>query len=193
MELLQHLRAATAAHHEALHVHPALCRLTDNSVTRAYHQGALRRFYGFYCSMELRYAASAVFLLDEFPAGSVLVWLGNDLAHGDLAVDSLDLLMGPQAPLTLEQALGYLYVREGSALGGKVISMNLERVLALEPGKDNQFFWAHGVDTGRRWKSFLTHLDALQGRVNGTEVANFAALLFRNLKFWLDQKDVVNV
>lgn len=59
-------------------------------------------------------------------------------------------------PLTSEaEALGYLYVTEGSTLGGRMISKALQKNEQIAACCSFRFLNVYGTDTGRYWKSFL--------------------------------------
>ena len=49
---------------------------------------------------------------------------------------------------------GSLYVIEGSALGGQVITPRLKRDLGLEPGRGASYFNGYGERTGVMWREF---------------------------------------
>lgn len=51
-------------------------------------------------------------------------------------------------------AFGSLYVIEGSALGGQVITPRLKRDLGLEPGRGASYFHGFGDFTGGMWREF---------------------------------------
>ncbi len=60
-------------------------------------------------------------------------------------------------PASKAEALGLLYVLEGSTLGGQVIR---KRLLSQGAGLDGvSFLDPYGAETGRRWKGFLAVLD----------------------------------
>jgi heme oxygenase len=65
-------------------------------------------------------------------------------------VTSLDIL-------TPAEALGALYVLEGSSLGGRVILKELKRRDVSLAGLG--FLDPYGADTSRRWQSFLAILE----------------------------------
>ncbi|MFD0795747.1 biliverdin-producing heme oxygenase [Mucilaginibacter litoreus] len=56
------------------------------------------------------------------------------------------------------EALGALYVIEGSTLGGKIISKMMEQQLALN-GAGLSFFTGYGDRTGQMWETFKQVLD----------------------------------
>jgi heme oxygenase (biliverdin-IX-beta and delta-forming) len=55
---------------------------------------------------------------------------------------------------SLPAAFGSLYVIEGSALGGQVVTRWLKHHLGLEPGGGASYFHGHGERTGAMWRDF---------------------------------------
>jgi heme oxygenase len=51
-------------------------------------------------------------------------------------------------------ALGSMYVIEGSALGGQVITPMLRQHLGLTPARGASYFHGHGAATGAMWRDF---------------------------------------
>lgn len=73
-------------------------------------------------------------------------------------------------------AFGSLYVIEGSALGGQVITPRLERDLGLEPGRGASYFNGFGDRTGGMWREFRQRAAAEIGdEPAGRHVARRAA------------------
>ena len=54
----------------------------------------------------------------------------------------------------LAEVLGSLYVIEGSALGGRVITPHLKRTLGLGQGRGASYFHGFGGETGVMWSNF---------------------------------------
>ncbi|MCK9686247.1 biliverdin-producing heme oxygenase [Scleromatobacter humisilvae] len=54
------------------------------------------------------------------------------------------------------EAMGSLYVIEGSALGGRVIAPQLKRTLGLDQGRGASYFHGFGGETGAMWANFRT-------------------------------------
>ncbi len=151
--LLLTLREETRGLHEALHVHPLLAPLTQDIRHDQYHR-ALQAFH-----LAYRHMQDAVVYTDpEYPDAPALDWLERDMAtHG---VRPVEITLTPLPAIGSRSALlGYLYVKQGSTLGGQVISRHLARKLGLEGGVTNHFFAGYGEDTGRQWKIFVQALD----------------------------------
>ncbi len=153
MTLLDDLRAATRSQHEALHDHPLLAPLNRPDLTPAQYRDALSAFHVFYRAMESRRTVATP---DGVPDAPVLDWLAHDLEAAGAATLSLDF---DPLPIDSEARLwGYLYVKQGSLLGGAVMSKNLNRAMGLRPGVDQLFFAGYGAETGARWKDFIENL-----------------------------------
>ena len=59
---------------------------------------------------------------------------------------------------SLSAAMGGLYVLEGSMLGGRILLPRAECVLGVTEANGGQFLAGDGVNTGRRWRSFIEAL-----------------------------------
>lgn len=57
------------------------------------------------------------------------------------------------------QAVGALYVVEGSTMGGVLIAQEVERRLGLGPESGAGFFSGHGRDSATAWRAFRGRLD----------------------------------
>ncbi len=183
--LLAALRRATAPAHEALHHPAALQKLPTKDVTRNDYLGAITKFYGFYVPLENAYAASRSGWLVDFPALVIVQNLEHDLQRHGISPQSLPVAAQLPALHCEEAVAAYLYMREGSNLGGRVISKNLERVLGLQPEVDNRFFWGAGDKMGENWKHFLARLDAAGQTLDVEKCAGYAAALFAALDDWM--------
>ena len=84
-------------------------------------------------------------------------WLAEDLSA--LAAD---IARPPQlmvAPENLFEALGALYVLEGSTLGGQVVLEQATALQGISCLRGARFLYGHGQRTGRLWRDFLDVLD----------------------------------
>lgn len=143
--------------HEALHVHPLLRPLTKPDITFEDYAWIIRAFHRAYSIMETKKKTA---LNDGLPDSPVLEWLAADMAmHG---IEPLPLPDLPYEDIeNLPQLAGYLYVKQGSTLGGQIISPHLDRHLGLKAGASNHFFAGYGADTGAMWKEFTTKANNL--------------------------------
>lgn len=159
--LLSALRAATKPHHDAIE---AQLDMLGRSWDLNSYRRLLAGFYGYLAVAEPRMLAFQEW--DKYPydinSRRKLPALVQDLKHlgGERYVD--DLPTCPQVPDTTDfaSALGYLYVMEGSTLGGQLISRHFRQILGIEPATGGAYFHGYGEQTGARWKETVQFLDA---------------------------------
>ena len=70
--------------------------------------------------------------------------------------------------IDLPEAMGMLYVIEGSTLGGRFILKNILSVPGIDEPSATSYFKGYGSQTGSYWKSFLTIISAY-AKKNGEE------------------------
>lgn len=156
--LLDKLRISTKETHEALE--QAMFPHIKNLREIVDYTKLLHLFYGYY--KPLQDAVDTHIDLSVFPEYAQLrkaEWILEDLAAlGEPAIDipiyHFDFTISSHA-----DALGALYVTEGSTLGGKVICKTIATNLGKTDFEGLKFFNGYGNDTGRRWKSFLSVLN----------------------------------
>ncbi len=186
--VLQRLKAATSAEHDAIEV--ALDLMSPGLSLTDYHR-RLRRYHGFYAPIEPLIGAAADWQhwrLD-ITARTKTAWLAADLAYlrdrnelGSAAASALPLCRALPPLDTAAAAFGCLYVLEGASLGGRVISRHIERQLGLNATHGARFFHGYGEQTGAMWKEFRTALSAfadqpaLEDQVVTSAIATFTAL-----------------
>ncbi|SFS18253.1 Heme oxygenase [Granulicella pectinivorans] len=155
------MRAATMEAH--LSIERALA-LPDSIQTSGDYRDWLGRFFGIYLPLE-----EVLRGFHEWPSWKIdldvlgqaralrqdLIALGCDLRTIELAVgDALPRLT------RFAEALGALYVLEGSKLGGRMILRELLPRMSSEISGAWMFFEGHGAETGARWADFRGSLDA---------------------------------
>lgn len=147
------LRSATSEPHERLHQHEGLAAVAAGTIGRPAYTALLRRLYGFHHSFEL--AARTI------PERTR--WLETDLAT--LGVDAAMLAGLPRCTVfpaiaSPDYLLGASYVVEGSALGGRGLSRQLDGLLGTGIIAGRRFFSGHGMETGEMWRAYLARLSA---------------------------------
>ena len=154
-DVLAALRAATAQSHETVE---RTLDLLDPGLDRQRLTAVLGRLHGFWSAAEAGLDAWS----HRRPADAArLQWARRRRAHlfaadltalgapsGDLAVPAL-----PDVPVT-DDALGRLYVLEGSTLGGTFIDRHLSGLAALGEGVRVRAFAPYGLETGAMWHAY---------------------------------------
>lgn len=148
--------------------------------------GVLGRLYGFWRGWEPQVAAV---LLDEalLAPRRRLHLLAADLkAAGVCDADVAALPACPPPVLdSAAEALGSLYVMEGSTLGGRVIQRHVERCLGEAGRAACSYFGGYGAQTGAMWRAFLARLDTVPAE-DGERVGRGATATFERVGWWLD-------
>ena len=174
------LRAATAAEHDGLE------RDLDWQARVASldsYRGLLARLRGFHAAYE---PAIGRALGDDafFGPRRRLARLDADLSYLGLDAAGIAALPAPP-PVVLQdraEALGALYVLEGSTLGGQVIARQIERLHGLSETGGCAYYRAHGRAAAAMWAAFRAELETLAGdpaaeaAALGTGIATFAAM-----------------
>ena len=84
-------------------------------------------------------------------------WLAQDLtALGARVARPTPLVATPE---NLFEALGALYVLEGSTLGGRIVFARATSLCGISSENGARFFYGHGQRTGPLWRQFLDALE----------------------------------
>ena len=185
-DVLRELRTATAAEHER--VETALA-LTDPHLDRDRVVAVLGRLHAFWRVADAGLDAWAA----RHPAdAAALRWdrrrraglYAADLAALGAPPAADDLPALPDVPGTGE-ALGRLYVTEGSTLGGTFIDRHLATLPALAGGPRLRAFSPYGEDTGAMWAAFRRAARAhVAGGGDAARVVTAARATFAVLADW---------
>jgi heme oxygenase (biliverdin-IX-beta and delta-forming) len=183
---LQNLRQATSSEHKGLEYELDLLR---QSFTLAEYVALLRRF-----QLYLRHWEPLVLdrLVREIPGlmGPRMKLEAIEKDMQDLAfVEAAENIPPGLRPVLPEldtpaQAIGSMYVLEGSTLGGQILSRHFEKQLGVTRDRGCRYFSGYGQDTGMMWKSFCKALESRPARETA-EMAEAAAETFRSLRIWL--------
>lgn len=148
------LRAATAPMHAALEAAPLSAALLHDHVTAADYATYLyyMRDVIFFCEQHVFPIIETV--LTGLPRRRKLHLIEADLAHIPAPVHSTN-SYHPFSTASVAFALGYMYVIEGSTLGGRVLLKHLAPKLAVDEKAGAAFFAGYGKETAAEWKAFL--------------------------------------
>jgi heme oxygenase len=152
-DLMSMLRVQTRTHHEALERSLALL---EPPLSRDRFLRVLQRFFSFHKVWE-----PAIATHESLRAFHIsrhrLPLLRRDLLAMGMPARDIDTLPPCEDARTLAaheaEAIGSLYVMEGSTLGGQIISRALAQEAWAPPG-GLAFFNPYGDDTGRMWRAF---------------------------------------
>jgi heme oxygenase len=149
------LREATASAHETLEIE---ARIEPRLADRASRAETVQAFHRFHAGLEPVSHPLVTGLNTDVGGGfeprSRADGIAQDLATLGVRVPAP---ARPVAPTTAGAALGWVYVAEGSMLGGRIIRRRL-----TAQGHDLEglrFLDPYGEETGARWRAFMGLLD----------------------------------
>lgn len=177
--LLTRLRQASAAQHQAIE---ALLRL-DGEIAMPHYRAVLSGFAAFLQAWEPAVrAALPADMQGWFDARSRLAFLRQDLQALGIEEPAADAGMADALGLdTAAAALGSMYVLEGSALGGQLITKTVARTLGLSPQAGAAYFHGWGERTGANWREFRQVLEQRVPQAEHPAAAQAAVRTFEAL------------
>jgi heme oxygenase (biliverdin-IX-beta and delta-forming) len=154
----------------------------------------LKAFYGYFKPVEeaiSRYVTISV--LPDIQQRRKADYLLKDLSSLNSPTTAIPLAGEIPAMTTVCEAMGALYVLEGSTLGGIGITRMLLKKEQLSLQADQvQFFNSYGEAVGKMWNAFLLALNGFTSDGNDIEaMVNTADETFLLFKNWL-QKQLVH-
>jgi heme oxygenase (biliverdin-IX-beta and delta-forming) len=152
--------------------------------TRQDYVKFLKLMYGYYSALEKRVQE---YLSDpEIDKRRKAERLLEDISHFENS--STPDLCNELPPIRSHaEALGAMYVMEGSAMGGKIIAGMIKGQAGIDGPSGFSFFNGYGEDTGRMWEEFKAFLnrpfDEME-KLNLILTANRTFITFYN---WIDK------
>jgi heme oxygenase (biliverdin-IX-beta and delta-forming) len=158
--ILEELRIKTRHYHEKIE---QTLNLFNTGMTLSQYKILLEGFYGFYKPLEanLDKILEQESLLPDYSIRKKQPLLKQDLIALGVSSAELEQLKTCDRlpPLNnTAQAMGCLYVIEGSTLGGQVIAKYLKNLMNLDDNNGCRFFIGYGERTGFMWQEFRTAL-----------------------------------
>lgn len=151
--IMERLKEDTKTAHQQLEkaTIPFIRRSTNNE----HYELLLKMFYGYFRPMEEKIQKLVPeSLLQDIGERRQTVALLNDLKKIGAETASLELSAHLPELKTVAQAIGALYVLEGSTLGGRFISQMLMNQLERPATEGISFFSGYGDQTDAKWKLF---------------------------------------
>ena len=148
------LRNATAATHERMHALKPFREVEDEALPLSSYRRLIAGIQ--YFQSAASYTARAAGLVAHSSARARLRLLAMDLEHLNVAALPAPSVRQSTSVLT---ALGWLYVAEGSMLGGKVIARQLDYLFGKKP--DGRRFFLGTAEDASSWTLLCRHLDGL--------------------------------
>ncbi|MDG3007032.1 biliverdin-producing heme oxygenase [Paludisphaera mucosa] len=185
--MMSRLKELTRPHHDAVELRMGSYGPTESieGYTRV-----LRRFLGFHRPVEEAFAALAgwdAIGIDPAERSRTALLEADLRALGlsDAEVAAVPRCPAPPPLASLPEALGAMYVLEGSTLGGQYIRKRVESTLGLAPGRGCSYYASYGDRVGPMWKAFAAAVDgyATTEDVQAT-IARSASATFDAVNDW---------
>jgi heme oxygenase (biliverdin-IX-beta and delta-forming) len=185
--IMMKLKEATKPQHDSLE---EAVDIINTSSTLAGYINLLKGFYSYHASIEKSLAAVDWEKLNfDYDSRRKKHLLARDLQVLGVNPDELESWEDLPAISDAPQAVGSLYVLEGSTLGGQIISRHLAKSLALNPDNGAAFFNSYGERVGEMWKSFcLFATNYAQTTQKDKEIIETACQTFSSFERCLKQQ-----
>lgn len=158
-----------------------LVRTTDH------YAELLLMMYGYYAALENR-LDSFRHAIPDYDRRRKSQAIADDLKLLGHEAHSAPLCSDTPKLHSIPQALGCMYVLEGSTLGGKIISkMLVKEVPELE--RSMTFFQGYREETMDMWQKFKQYLQQMVDEVHHEEAQLAAKETFVKFKTWIEQHD----
>lgn len=186
--LSDYLKVNTKKDHDSIEEKVDLVKLATEKQT--YIQ-LLKDMYSFYAPLENNLAH----FKDDFQELNIdlkerlkISLLKKDLLHFELdesVLGNLDICESYPKAHNIKEAMGILYVLEGSTMGGQIIFKNLQKAGIITGESGGEFFKPYGSQTMPMWMSFKDSLNKLPEE--DAVVLEKAKETFHSMEAWLSR------
>lgn len=153
------LRQETAESHQNLENNRLSKAILTPSVSIADYQAYLAALFGVTVACEDQIFPSISHIITDLRDRYKSRLIIDDLLATGFSEAEIDALPVYRFEFSsVAEALGIMYVLEGSTLGGKILYRHVHEVLGLTPENGASYFWGYGAQTGNLWKSFISSL-----------------------------------
>lgn len=156
--LSEKLKEQTSNNHQVLE--KKLLAQMRNMQSKQDYAALLKSFYSYFGGLEVAINKQLdLSALPDYSKRRKTAVLANDIIYLAAPLPALADETSLPAIINHAQAMGALYVIEGSTLGGKIISKMVSRQLNLTGIAGLSFFNGYGDDTDKMWGSFKIALN----------------------------------
>lgn len=154
---LKDLRTQTHTSHQALEDNDISKAILSEAVTVKDYQTYLSKMYGLKKGLEKDVYPMLSELFTDLADRKKSHLIEQDLLHTGMSKEAIaEIPVKHFAPANRNEALGTMYVLEGSSLGGRILYKHINKTLGFTEGAGASFFNGYGERTGAMWKSFVT-------------------------------------
>ncbi|WP_138754298.1 biliverdin-producing heme oxygenase [Paenibacillus sinopodophylli] len=187
------LREETAPNHDQIESNPYAKAIMNQTLSQEEYTLYLEKFYGFIKPAERIIAQLSGW--GEFKSSlgerAKAPLLERDLLVLGKSAEQINELpecSGLPELTTVAQAFGYMYVIEGSTMGGQIITKQVRKFLPLaeQENKGTEYFNAYGTETRAKWAEFRGVIEqSVASEEAAQQVIDSAKDTFNTLEAWL--------
>lgn len=183
------LRQETAESHQRLEDNPLSKAILTPSVSIRDYQNYLAALFGVTIACEDQVFPAISHVITDLAGRYKSSLIIDDLLATGFTEAEVDALPVYHFEFSsVAEAMGVMYVLEGSTLGGKVLYKHIHEVLGLTPENGASYFWGYGTQTGNLWKSFISSLTQfVDENTERDGVIASAKKTFTIIDNWLEQ------
>jgi heme oxygenase len=178
----EQLKDSTQASHQALE--KRMVAVIKNIRTRQDYVNFLKLMYGYYSALERRVQE----YVSEMEIGKrrKAERLLEDISYFE-STSTPDLCKELPPISSHAEALGAMYVMEGSTMGGKIIARMIEGQAGINGPSGFSFFNGYGEETGKMWEEFKLFLNRPHDEIEKLNLILTANRTFRTFYNWIDK------
>jgi heme oxygenase len=189
---LKNLRQQTGESHVKLEENKYSKVILEPNVTLSDYQVYIARLYGVTkaCENDIFPVISSVLtdIGERYKSGLIL----EDLSKTGISDDKISNLPVYKFKTgDVAEALGVMYVLEGSTLGGKILYKHMHQYLNMDAENGASYFYGYGSKTGILWKNFIAaFVDYAVEENCEQKIISSAVLTFTAIGNWLNDADI---
>lgn len=167
-KFLNDLKNQTSDNHAALEGKPASRAILSGKITVAQYQYYLLALYSLIKAFEIDLFPLLHPVVSDLDARKKSHLIANDLLSTGYPSDQLETIPATDLRFAeMPEALGLMYVLEGSTLGGRILYKHVHETLGLDHTSGASYFAGYGANTGIMWTTFTSMLSTLatEGRI----------------------------
>ncbi|WP_211747144.1 biliverdin-producing heme oxygenase [Paenibacillus sp. Marseille-Q4541] len=190
--IMEQLRQETAQEHHDIEQNAYAIAIMDQTLTSEQYLTYLQKFYGFIKPLEDQISLLGLgqdTLLDMHARKKTPLLEKDiqDLLPKDSDLSSLPIASDLPTINSTPHLLGYLYVIEGSTMGGQIINKKLKQHLPSELEQNLRYFNAYGQETRSKWKEFAQIVnDNIHSEEDRQTTVTTAKKTFKLLTEWIN-------
>ncbi|GAL85382.1 heme oxygenase [Sporocytophaga myxococcoides] len=188
--LLDKIKQQTAENHAAMENSNLMKPVMNRELNLESYRKILIKFYGFFQPLEnsIHRFTDILNYLPDLETRRKSSTIKEDLQRLGYKSE-INLCTDLPEITTSSQAMGCLYVMEGSTLGGRMISRIIKESLLIEMDSGVSFFSGYGEETGKKWKLFCEALKEYSLAANDDNtIINAANETFIKFKNWVESE-----